>query len=967
MKKFVFLFFVLVVSAATAQKFTIKGQLTDSTGVLPGATIMILQQKDSSLVQFGVSNGEGKFEVKGISQGDYLFKVTFVSYEPYIQKISPRPENGTEINLGAIRMRPKSSQLNEVVVKGFKDPVKVKRDTIEYNAGSFKVKQNANVEDLLKKLPGVEVDNSGTITAQGETVQRVMVDGKEFFGQDPKLATRNLPADAVDKVQVYDKKSDQAIFSGIDDGQRQKTVNLELKEAKRHAMFGNNSAGAGKDLIGGSGSGRYMGSVSLNRFEKGNQLSFLGMGNNVNQQGFSFGDVANFGGGIAGGGGGGGATVVINQGGGGNGGPQTNTGLQNGIVTNYAGGVNGNRTSNGGNTKLNASYFYNRMDQSLATTTHRINYLSPNPTLPNGGSYDFDQFSGQHSITDNHRANLTIDHKIDSANSIKFTGNASYSSSDQTASTQAKTMNIGNTALKNDNTNTTTSVGNSASLNSSLLLRHRFPKKGRTISTNLTFNYSDNESKGTLESVTNFYLPASTTTINQRNSQVTTSPTYGVTLSYTEPLGGRKYLEANYNFTSDINKVNKEVYNSDTDIINTQLSNKYNSNYLYNRPGLNFRINREKFSLTFGGAFQDTRLHGDLILKGETIDKTFQAILPVAHFNYDFSNFKRFRFDYTTNMQEPTIQQLQPIVDNSNPLNLSQGNPNLRPAYSHQIRTNFTLFDPANFMNVFAFVNASYTTNPIVSSQAVDTTLARLTVPVNVSNGASLNGNFNVGIPVRKLNSRFNLGPNYSVSRNINVTRTVDNINAAILNVRSNTENTMIQQTVGGRVGYNYSLGDILIVDLSANFSYQETKYNYSNSAATPGAQQNQSQYYLNQTYNSEVNVNFLKKYSFNTELNYFIYNSASTNFHQEIPLLKASISRFILKNNVGEIKFTVNNMLNYGVSVTQTASTNYLQQVTNNNLGRYFMISFTYALNKQLNPLGGGNRRGGNRMMIRM
>ncbi|GHN00671.1 collagen-binding protein [Cytophagales bacterium WSM2-2] len=952
MKKFIFLCFVLAASAVSAQKFVVKGQLKDSVGALPGATIMILQQKDSSLVQFGVSNSEGKFEVKGISAGDYIFKASFTSYQSYMKKFSARPENGQEIDLGAIRMSPKSNTLNEVVVKGFKDPVKVKRDTVEYNAGSFKVKPNANVEDLLKKLPGVEVDNSGTITAQGETVQRVMVDGKEFFGQDPKLATRNLPADAVDKVQVYDKKSDQAVFSGIDDGQRQKTVNLELKEEKRHAMFGNNSVGAGKDMIDAGGSGRYMGSVSLNRFEKGNQLSFLGMGNNVNQQGFSFGDVANFGG--AAGGGGGGATIVINQGGGGGGGPQANTGLQNGIVTNYAGGVNGNRTSNGGNTKVNASYFYNRMDQSLATTTHRINYLSPNPTLPDGGFYNFDQFSGQHSITDNHRANLTIDHKIDSANSLKFTGNASYSSSDQAATTQATTMNIGNIGVKNDNANTTTSRGNSASLNSSLLLRHRFPKKGRTVSSNLTFNYTSSDSKGTLNSTTNFYNPDSVGIQNQRNSQSTTSPTYGVTLSYTEPLGGRKYLEANYNFTSDINKVNKEVYNADNDILDTKLSNKYNSNYLYNRPGLNFRVNREKYSLTVGAAYQNTRLHGDLILKNVTIDKEFQAFLPVAHFNYDFTNFKRFRFDYTTNMQEPTIQQLQPIIDNSNPLNLSQGNPDLRPAYSHQLRTNFTLFDPTSFMNVFAFVNANYTTNSIVNSQTVDNkTLIRTTMPVNVKDGASVNGTFNFGIPVRKINSRFNLGPNYSASRSINVV--------------NNEENTMVQQTVGGRTGYNYTLGEVLIFDMSANFSYQETKYSYGNKTSSPGAQQSPSQYYFNQTYSSEVNVNFLKKYSFNTELDYFIYNSATTNFHQEIPLLKASISRFILKNNTGEIKFTVNNMLNYGVSVTQTASTNYLQQVTNNNLGRYFMVSFTYALNKQLNPLGGGRRGGGNRMMIRM
>src|SRR5882762_10419758 len=356
MKGFAFLFF-LIASTASAQKFTIKGQLADTTGVLPGATILILQQKDSSLVQFGVSNASGLFEIKNISQGDYLFKITFVGYSSYVQKFSPRPANGFEINMGKIKMRSKSSQLNEVVVKGEKDPVTVKKDTIEFNASSFKVKTNANVEDLLKKMPSIEVDNDGNITAQGEQVQKVMVDGKEFFGQDPKMATRNLPADAVDKVQVYDKKSDQTVFSGIDDGQRQKTINLALKEEKRHAYFGNDMAGGGSDLTNAKNSGRYQASASLNRFENGNQLSFLGMGNNVNQQGFSSGDYANFSGASTGSGGG----------------QQAGTGQQNGIVTNYAGGLNLNQTVNDSKTKINGNYFYNRLDQNLSTTTHRIN------------------------------------------------------------------------------------------------------------------------------------------------------------------------------------------------------------------------------------------------------------------------------------------------------------------------------------------------------------------------------------------------------------------------------------------------------------------------------------------------------------------------------------------------------------------------------------------------------------------
>ena len=270
-----------------AQKISIKGQLTDSTGTaLPSATVLILNPKDSSLVNFGVSNNQGLFEIRNVNRAEYLFKVTYVGYAPLMVKVSPKPDE-LLVDLGLLKMQPERRILDEVTIRAERAPVVVKRDTIEFNAASFRVKPNAMVEDLLKQLPSVEVDNDGTIRAQGEQVQRVTVDGREFFGRDPKLATRNLPADAVDKVQVFDRQSDQAQFTGIDDGQREKTINLELKEEKRNGAFGNITAGVGTD-------DRYNGRASINRFTKGNQLSFLAMGNNTNEQGFSISDYMNF-------------------------------------------------------------------------------------------------------------------------------------------------------------------------------------------------------------------------------------------------------------------------------------------------------------------------------------------------------------------------------------------------------------------------------------------------------------------------------------------------------------------------------------------------------------------------------------------------------------------------------------------------------------------------------------------------
>jgi outer membrane receptor protein involved in Fe transport len=338
-----------------------------------------------------------------------------------------------------------------------------------------------------------------------------------------------------------------------------------------------------------------------------------------------------------------------------------------------------------------------------------------------------------------------------------------------------------------------------------------------------------------------------------------------------------------------------------------------------------------------------TSLKGDLISRNIEINRAFENLLPAAHFNYDFSSFKHLRVDYETSMQEPTIQQLQPVVDNSDPLNIYVGNPRLVPAYVHRVSTNYTAFNPAKFVNFFSFINASYMKNAIVNSQSTDpATFARTTRPVNVSSSKSLNANFNGGFPIKKLNSRFNVGPTVSISESITVL--------------NDQENTVRNKTLGGTVRYNFTYKEFIILDLSANLSRQETKYDFN----TPDQQ------YFNQTYRSELNLNFLKSYAFNTSYEYLIYSSTTTAFRQTIPFLNMSISRFVMKNKAGELKLGVNNLLDQSNSVSQSSGDNYLQQQTTNNLGRYYMLSFTYALNKHLNPMGNRPGGGGMRMMIR-
>ncbi len=916
---------VLLVSTASAQKFTAKGQLADTLGSpLPSATVMLLNASDSSLVNFSVTDVNGYFTLKNISKGDYLFKVSFMGFRTHTQKITT-PEVAGIIDLGTIKMEAALKELDAIEIAAERAPVTVKRDTIEFNAGSFKTKQNAVVEDLLKKLPGVEVDNDGNITAQGEQVRKVTVDGKNFFGSDPKLATKNLPADAVDKVQVYDKKSDQAVFSGIDDGQREKTINLELKEEKRHGAFGT--------LMGGAGSNeRFQARTSLNKFSKSRQLSLLAMGNNVNEQGFSVDDYMNFTGGSTQMMGGGRVRLELNADN--SSGVPLNFGNRaNGIMTNYAGGVNINNEFNN-KTEVNGSYFYNYLDHDKDQTTFRENFL------PNG-SYTFNQNSKQQNSNSNHRLNATIDHKLDSMNSLKFTTSVTLNDTDTQLRSFSETVMPDNTGA-NESQRLSLASGTTTSANGTLLWRHKFSKKGRTFSANLQYALSDADRDGYLEATNRYFSPDNESTIVQNSSQQSISNTYSGTLSYTEPLGKRKYLEANYSYRQNLNDLDKKTYDvsNGEEVLNDNLSNEYNSNYQYHRAGLNFRIVKPKYNLVAGASVQNTSLKGEILDLDADIDRTFENVLPSVRFNYDFTDTKHFRFDYETSVQEPGIQQLQPVVDNSDPLNIYMGNPDLRPAYQQSWRFNFMTFDPVSFINFFTFVDVDHVTNAVVNSQSVDENLVRVTTPVNVDHSTSVNSSANFGFPISKLGSRFNFGVNYRGEKSLSLLNDIDN--------------EITQNTYGGTIRYTYRYKEIFDMSLSADVDKQSTRYEFDQP----------DQEYLNETYNAEANLTFLKNYQFSGGLEYLIYNSKSTDFHQEIPLVNLSVSRYLLKNRTGELKFSVNNLLDKALGVNQTASVNYIERQTTNSLGRYFMLSFIYSLNKQLNPMGMRPGRGGIRIM---
>jgi hypothetical protein len=913
--------------AQAPAKVSVRGTVADSASrPLDGATVMLLSGRDSSLVSFARSQTNGGFEFKNVANEAYLLQITYVGLQKFSQRLNKQTND--VLDLGLVPLLPIPKDLDEVVIRGDRAPVQIRQDTIEYNAGSFKVQPNAVVEDLLKRLPGVEVDRDGTVRAQGQQVQRVTVDGKEFFGRDPKIATRNLPADAIDKVQVLDRKSDQAQFTGIDDGQREKAINLTLKEEKKNMTFGNLTGGAGPDH-------RYSLRGNVNRFSKTKQLSFLGMGNNVNQQGFSMEDYMNFTGAsqrmMSGQGG---MRIQINS--------DDDTaiplnfgGRTNGYLTNWAGGVNFNNQITP-KTEVNGSYFYNQLGQDIDRLTNRQSFLPI-------GTIGSNQNTNQHTGNVTHRGNLVLDQKIDSSNSFRLTNRFDYRRNNATVLGQSKAFGI-NGQLENDGIRTTTSQSDGIRLNSDLLLRHRFAKKGRTLSANLLFGFDQNDRDGTLRATNRFYgsthgaEPVRIDTLRQVNEQTSERQNFGTTLSYTEPLGNRRYLELNYAWQKTLNSLDRKVYDLSNELptrrLNTQLSNQYRNDFTYQRGGFNLRASQEKYNASAGISVQQSVLRGELTLRDVDINRSFMNMLPNGRFQYNFSNTRNLNLNYDTDVREPSIQQLSPVVDNTDPLNIYEGNPNLRPEYNHRLTLQFFDFNQLRFSNLFGYLNFTYTGNRITDSQQIDERLVRTFRPVNVRNDYSLTGDMSKGFRIKPISTRVNVSTNLLYNRSITPVNNIDN----------QTRRLVSRSTL--RMEYRYK--EVFDVSASARLTYNQTAYSLNTGL---------NQRFTNQNYDVEANWQLGKIARLSTMLDYAVYNFPDSDFSQKVPIWNASVAKSFLKNKRGEVKLSAVDLLNRNVVINRVAQANFVQDEQIRSLQRYFLLSFTYSLGIQRGPQSGGMR----------
>ncbi|WP_066409835.1 TonB-dependent receptor [Flavisolibacter tropicus] len=925
-----------------AQSFSISGRIIDaeSRTALQGSSVLLRSIKDTTLSYSTFTDSTGRFQFDNIQRDSFRLTISAVGYETLSRSVRVDSANVVLANITVPRT---SRELTGVTVTTRIPPAQQKGDTVQFNANQFKVNPDATAEELARKVPGITVEN-GQVKAQGENVRRVTIDGRELFGEDATAALRNLPAEIIDKIQVFDRLSDQAQFSGFDDGNTSKEINIVTKANMRNGHFGRVFAGYGTD-------DRYQAGGNATLLKGNRRISLVGNFNNINQQNFSQQDLLGVtsnaqrgggGGGPRGGGGGprGGSgnrgQGSGNQGGGNFGGFGSSgnflVGQQNGINRTKAFGINYSDLW-GKKVTVSASYFFNNTDNTTSELTNRQYYLT---TIPN-----IRENNNNNSQNTNHRFNMRLEYRIDSSNQLIITPNLSFQNNDaKSLRNTLRFFNEGQTVSKVDNNRISDRAGNN--LNNTILYRHSFPKKGRTFSVNLNTSYNKRDGDTYQQTFTTNYSGSTSfdTSDQQHIDQLNNGYQVSTNFVYTEPLWKNTQLQLNYNPTFSKSKSDQQAFRFDElsdkySLFDTSLSNQFENKTRAQNGGISFRTGTRDNQFSAGVNYQNTNLNSDQVFPTVLqVNKTFQNILPNAMFRYKFSPKSNIRLMYRSSVNLPSVTQLAAVADITDRPFVTVGNPNLDPQYTHTFSGRYTFTNTAKgsliLANVFWLQSNNYITNAtyvatkdsVISNNIVLNPSDELTVPINLDGYNSLRSFLTFAIPVRAIKSNVNINGGFTYNRF-----------PGLINNVSNLANNYVY-TIGTVIASNISQYVDFTVSYSANFN------NVTNSIVK---ERNDS--YFQHTAGLQLNLLSKKGWFFQNDLNNQYYSGLSAGYNQSFWLWNMGAGKKFLKDQKGELRFNVFDLLGQNRSLGRNVTETYIEDERNEVLQRYFMLTFTYNL----------------------
>ena len=904
--RLVFAFLTISSQVFSQEVLQTNGKLVDSVGnPVARASLRIFVEGGKDTLKTA-SNNVGFFLVKGIASRKFTVLITSIGFG-LEKRVYSIPDGEQSLSIGEIKLLPAYSSLQEIIVSV--PPIIVKEDTVEYKADSFRLKPNAMVEDLLKKMPGIEVDKNGNITAQGKTVSKVRVNGKDFFSGDPKTATRELSADMIDKVQVIDDYGDLANASGIKDGEPDKIINLQLKKDRNRGFFGRSTVGAGNN-------DRYQGTANMNFFNNNTQFSVFGGANNTNSSTFNF--DGNNSGGNGGGGGFGGRGIQVNVGGN----NQSGIGGEEGLRTTQSLGANFRNDFKEKKGSIYGNYSFSNRSTDIIRDVASQNFFQNSTFLNHQATSSLNE-------SQNHRVSVNLEWNIDSFNYIKFVPELNTRKSNNFSSSDFDFYRD-LTVLTSKGYNRDTSLSSSPNFNGNLIFNHKFRKRGRNLSVNISGGYNTTDGESDKLNLTNNVLPFSNFILLKQfvntNNQ---GDNFNMRFNYSEPIMKDRFVDFIYSYGQSFSSNDRSTYLIDSlgiKSFSNQLSNAFETDFLNQRIGANIRTVKKKYNYSIGVSAQPVSQKGYSLSRDSAYTPIVrQNFFPTARLAYNFTRTKNINFNYFANAVLPTFTQLQPVKDVSNPQYQTLGNPLLKPSQNHFFSLFYNNLNFTSGKTFFAGANYNFIQNQIVNNTSrIGAGGSQLTTYDNVNGYYNVTGFYNFSKPWN--NRTYVLSVNGSVNLNHNV--------SLIDNVQNVGKNLLLAQ--GGKFEFNWK--DWLEIDLGGRYGLNRVRY------TLPG-QQNVD--YGSWIISSNSRVDIPKGWVFRYDLEYIINRGLSNTVNQNIALLNATLEKTLFKKKNGIFRISGFDIFKQNKSIARTINGNNIVDTRVNRLTRYFMLSFIYRINK--------------------